>query len=66
MAKANLLRWTKRAWGDFFGREEVPDLVVRCVGWAGMVVTEELPGGFLIEVQLAGHDGVVSECWAFP
>lgn len=51
---------------DFTGREEVEDLEVRG-GWrTGLVVAEALPSGFVSKVQLAGHDGVVSECGTFP
>lgn len=51
---------------DFIGREELADLIIRCGWWAGLIVAEELPRGFFLELLLAGHDDVVSQCWAFP
>jgi hypothetical protein len=50
---------------DFFDGEELADLIIRCYWRTGLVVADELLGGFHIEYQPAGHDGVVGQRWAF-
>ena len=57
-AKATLL--------NLLGREEVTDFLICCRWRTGLVGAEELPRGFVSEVQLAGHDCMVCERGAFP
>ena len=66
MAKLDFFSRTERALRDFFYREKIADLVVRCMGWAGLVIPEALPGGLLVEAELAGHDSVERQRGAFP
>jgi len=66
MTECDLLRRAEAALLDFFDGEELADLIVRCCWRAGLVFAKELPRGLLVEVELAGHDGVVCECGTFP
>jgi len=66
MVKLDLIGWTERTLWCFLYREKISHFVVRCMRGAGLVVAEELPGGLIVLFQLAGHDGVVSDCGAFP
>ncbi len=51
---------------NLLGCEEVTDFLICCRWRTGLVVAEELPRGFVSEVQLAGHDCMVCERGAFP
>ncbi len=52
MNKLRAARWAEAALGDGFGLQELADFVVAGGRRAGLVVTEELPLGQVVELQL--------------
>ena len=66
MPKQELFSRTERALRDFFYREKIADLIVRCCWRTGLVFAEEMPGGLVVELELAGHDSVERQRGAFP
>jgi len=57
---------TQTALRDRLGVDEGAKFVVGGGRLTCLVVAEQLPGGLLVEVKLAGYDGVVGECGALP
>ena len=50
MVIQELFGWTERALRDFFYREKIANLVVRCMGWTGFEFPKDLPGGLVVEL----------------
>ena len=66
MLKRNLVIGAEAALRNFFGREEVANLLVGCGWWAGLVVAEELPVGDVFKVELSFELAEVRQCGTLP